>query len=51
MKYFLVSLVALLSSCTYSINMTHTEGSASDVIDEAQSPTATLVPTITPKLL
>lgn len=53
MKYMLISLVALLSSCTYSITMTHTEGYASDIVDEAQTPTSNLVPTVslTPKVL
>jgi len=53
MKYFMISLVALLSSCTYSITMTHAEGSASDVVDEGQTPTASLIPTlsVTPKAL
>ena len=53
MKYMLISLVALLSSCTYSITMTHAEGSASDVVDEGQTPTASLIPTlsVTPKAL
>lgn len=29
----------VLSSCTLSVNMVHTAGTASDVIDEIQSPT------------
>lgn len=29
--------LGLLCSCTYSINMVHTQGQASDVVDETQS--------------
>jgi len=32
--------LVLLTGCTYSINMVHTEGVATDVVDEAQTPTA-----------
>lgn len=32
-KYF-IFLALFLSSCTYSITMVHTEGTASDVVDE-----------------
>ena len=32
--------LTILTSCTYSINMVHTEGTASDVVDETQSPKA-----------
>ena len=39
-------LCALLLGCTYSINMVHTEGSASDVVDETQTPTADVKPVI-----
>lgn len=43
MSKFLIFACSLLmiSSCTYSIAMNHSSGSASDVIDEA----ATLTPT------
>lgn len=33
----LLVLSLLLNSCTYSINVIHTEGTASDVVDETQS--------------
>lgn len=47
MKYTLISLLALLSSCTtYSVTMIHSEGSASDMVDEQQSPSATVNPNI-----
>lgn len=32
--------VGVLASCSYSINMVHTQGTASDVVDETQTPTA-----------
>lgn len=40
--YFLSALIigiltGVMCSCTYSINMVHTQGSASDVVDETQS--------------
>lgn len=41
----LVSLIAL-TSCTYSITMVHTEGQASDVVDE----TLTNTPKVDPVL-
>jgi hypothetical protein len=46
MKLYLLSLLSLLSSCTYSITMVHTEGSASDVVDEEQAPSTSVVPTV-----
>lgn len=41
MKAFLSGLLIVLTGCTYSINMVHSNGSASDVIDETATPTAT----------
>jgi hypothetical protein len=48
MKYLLVSVLALLSSCTYSITMVHTEGQASDVVDETatNTPSTTVSPPV-----
>lgn len=46
MKYFIYSLMFILSSCTYNISMAHTEGSAEDVIDD----TASNSPDVSPKL-
>jgi hypothetical protein len=43
MKFFIISLMLLLTSCTYSITMVHTEGTATDVVDE----TATATPATT----
>lgn len=36
----------LLQSCTYSITMVHTEGTASDVVDETQSNTPNVSPDV-----
>lgn len=47
MKYFIFSLMFLLTSCTYSINVVHTEGTASDVVDDTATVTATPSTTIT----
>ncbi len=33
----LILLSLFLTSCTYSINVVHTEGTATDVLDETQS--------------
>lgn len=40
------ALVTTISSCTYSITMVHTEGTASDVVDE----TATTSPNVSPDI-
>lgn len=42
-----VGCLYLLFGCTYSMNMVHTQGSASDVVDDTQSPTADIKPIIT----
>lgn len=51
MKLFLylpiIGLIIILSGCTYSINLIHSEGTTSDVIDENQSATPNISPTIT----
>lgn len=39
-------LSVILASCTYSITMIHTEGSASDIVDQEQTPTADISPDI-----
>ena len=35
-----------MSSCTYTVNCVHTQGSASDVIDEEQDATPEVSPTL-----
>jgi ABC-type lipoprotein release transport system permease subunit len=34
---FIGVILGILFSCTYSINMVHTQGQASDVVEETQS--------------
>lgn len=41
MKAFWSGILILLTGCTYTINMVHSQGSASDMIDETATPTAT----------
>lgn len=41
MKYLAILALFALSSCTYTISMAHTSGTATDLIDEEQTPTAT----------
>lgn len=40
-------LFMFLTSCTYSINMVHTQGHAEDVVDETQKADADVKPTLT----
>lgn len=37
MKLLTIGLALILTSCTYNISMAHTEGTATDVIDDTQS--------------
>lgn len=47
MKYFNFIMISLiLSSCTYSITQVHTEGQASDVVQESASNTPNISPNI-----
>lgn len=41
-----LSVLLLTSSCTYNVSMAHTEGTATDVIDDTASNTPTVSPTI-----
>ena len=45
-KTITITLLILCTSCTYSIIMNHTEGEASDVVDETDSATSTINPNI-----
>lgn len=47
MMYLYMGLYLLLSGCTYSINMIHSQGSATDLIDENQKADADIRPNIT----
>lgn len=47
MKLISILVIALLSSCTYSITMVHTEGTATDVVDTDQRADPDVSPEIT----
>lgn len=42
-------MITLLHGCTYSVNLIHSEGSASDMVDENQTPSTTISPTLDAK--
>ena len=42
----MLSLLSLLCACTYNVSMVHTEGQASDVIDETSANTPNIAPQI-----
>jgi hypothetical protein len=42
MKFINFLLLLLLVSCSYSVNLAHTDGQASDLIEEDQKPSADL---------
>lgn len=46
MNKYLMVLLILLCSCTLSVTCVHTQGKASDVVDEEQSPSTTASPTL-----
>lgn len=48
-KYFIsLILMPLLTACTYSITMVHTQGEAQDVVDETatNTPSTSVTPTV-----
>ena len=45
--FYTCSMGLILTACTYSITMVHTQGDAKDVVDETQSNTPHVSPTIT----
>lgn len=45
MKYLLL-LALVCTSCTYSVIMNHTEGTATDVVDETTTPTTEINPNV-----
>lgn len=49
MRLTLLPLVLLLSSCTYSVTMCLTHGTANDLVDETSSntPSTSITPTLT----
>ena len=50
MKFCFVALFFLLCSCTLSFQNISTHGTATDLVDETQSPANTVSPTITAPL-
>jgi hypothetical protein len=47
MKRLALLALVSLSSCTYTISMAHTEGTATDTIDDTSSPRADVTATAT----
>lgn len=39
-------ILFFLASCTYTVNLVHTQGTATDTIDDTSNPTAEVSPTI-----
>lgn len=48
--FYSIFICANLCACTYNISMVHTEGTASDVIDETNANTPTVTTTVRPTL-
>lgn len=46
MKALITGFCLILSGCTYSITMVHTEGQANDVVDETQSTSTDVKPNL-----
>jgi ABC-type Fe3+-citrate transport system substrate-binding protein len=44
---FLVFVSLMASGCTFTMNQISTRGTATDVVDETSTPTATVNPTVT----
>lgn len=47
MKFLLLCLTCLLVSCTYTVSMAHTSGTAEDVIDDTNNNTPNISPNVT----
>lgn len=45
-KLIVSMMLVLLSSCTYNISMAHTQGEATDTIDDTASNAPTVSPTL-----
>lgn len=41
-----IPIFVLLAGCTYSVNMIHTKGTASDIVDENQTASPEVSPTV-----
>ncbi len=46
--WFLIFVPIAFVACTYTVNLVHTEGMASDVVDETNTPSTTLTVPIAP---
>ncbi len=46
LMFYICSMGLVLSACTYSITMVHTQGTADDVVDETQSNTPDIKPSL-----
>jgi hypothetical protein len=46
-RFTLLLLPIILTGCTYSVTLAHTEGTASDLIDEEQTTSPDVRPTVT----
>jgi hypothetical protein len=46
MNIFLIACCLILNSCTYSVNLIHSEGQATDLIDENQKADADVRPNL-----
>lgn len=47
MKSLILAILVILCACTYSVNLVHTQGEASDVVDETQTAQPDIKPTLT----
>lgn len=45
-KFISIAMLSILFGCTYSITQVHTEGSASDVVDDTQTNDVDASPTL-----
>ncbi|MCE5294140.1 MAG: hypothetical protein LLF94_05950 [Chlamydiales bacterium] len=50
-KYLFLILLFAATSCNYTITLVHTQGTASDVVDETDDASPTVSPTISAPLL
>ena len=46
MRLYVFAMLFFLSGCTFAVNQIHTEGTASDVVDEDQRANPTVSPTV-----
>ena len=46
-QFILISVMCLISSCTFNVSMAYTQGAADDVIDDTASATPDISPVVT----